>query len=212
MKIVLIDYGSGNLRSCEKAFLKVCLDKNIKSQIVISNNPQDIKNADKIILPGVGAFADCMKGLCKIKDMEEALKEAVLIKKTPFLGICVGMQLLADTGFEYGNHTGLGWISGQVVKITSNNNQIKIPHMGWNNVAVLDYNPLFKNIENNAHFYFVHSYHFKCNDNKNIIAEVEYGQKIAAAIIKDNIVGVQFHPEKSQKNGQKFIENFIRWQ
>ena len=205
MKIALIDYGSGNLQSAYKALELV---SNCKKKIFITSNSKDLLKADKIILPGVGAFADCMKGLKSISGMIDVLNEVVLEKKKPFLGICIGMQLLATEGKEKGNHKGLGWIKGKVIKIKKNK-KIKIPHMGWNTVKVISKHPILKRKKFES--YFVHSYNFVCRDKKNIIATCDYQQKITAIVGKENIIGTQFHPEKSQKIGLEILKNFISW-
>lgn len=203
--ITIIDYGSGNLRSVYNA-LNLINDSNC--QIKISSDPKDLKKSDKIILPGVGAFADCSNSLFNIKNMIDILKEEILIKKKDFLGICVGMQLLADYGYEHKTSKGLGFISGDVVKIDSKNN-LKIPHMGWNQINIKQDHQILNNINNNEHFYFVHSYHFKVKENKNIIATVNYGDNLTAIIAQDNIIATQFHPEKSGETGLKLLKNFI---
>ena len=195
MKIALIDYGSGNLQSAYKALELV---SNSKNKIFITSNSKDLLKADKIILPGVGAFADCIKGLKSISGMIDVLNEVVLEKKKPFLGICIGMQLLATKGKEKGDHDGLGWIKGKVIKIKKIK-KIKIPHMGWNTVKVISKHPILKRKKFES--YFVHSYNFICKNKKNIIATCDYQQKITAIVGKENIIGTQFHPEKSEKIG-----------
>ena len=205
MKIALIDYGSGNLQSAYKALELV---SNCKNKIFITSNSKDLLKADKIILPGVGAFADCIKGLKSISGMTDVLNEVVLEKKKPFLGICIGMQLLATKGKEKGDHDGLGWIKGKVVKIKKNK-KIKIPHMGWNTVKVISKHPILKRKKFES--YFVHSYNFICKNKKNIIATCDYQQKITAIVGKENIIGTQFHPEKSQKIGLEILKNFVSW-
>ena len=205
MKIALIDYGSGNLQSAYKALELV---SNCKNKIFITSNSKDLLKADKIILPGVGAFADCIKGLKSISGMIDVLNEVVLEKKKPFLGICVGMQLLATEGKEKGNHKGLGWIEGKLIKIKKNK-KIKIPHMGWNTVKIISKHPILKRKKFES--YFVHSYNFICKNKKNIIATCDYQQKITAIVGKENIIGTQFHPEKSQKIGLEILKNFVSW-
>ena len=205
MKIALIDYGSGNLQSAYKALELV---SNCKNKIFITSNSKDLLKADKIILPGVGAFADCIKGLKSISGMTEVLNEVVLEKKKPFLGICIGMQLLATKGKEKGDHDGLGWIKGKVIKIKKSK-KIKIPHMGWNTVKVISKHPILKRKKFES--YFVHSYNFICKNKKNIIATCDYQQKITAIVGKENIIGTQFHPEKSQKIGLEILKNFVSW-
>ena len=205
MKIALIDYGSGNLQSAYKALELV---SNCKNKIFITSNSKDLLKADKIILPGVGAFADCIKGLKSISGMIDVLNEVVLEKKKPFLGICIGMQLLATKGKEKGDHDGLGWIKGKVIKIKKSK-KIKIPHMGWNTVKVISKHPILKRKKFES--YFVHSYNFICKNKKNIIATCDYEQKITAIVGKENIIGTQFHPEKSQKIGLEILKNFVSW-
>ena len=205
MKIALIDYGSGNLQSAYNALELV---SNCKNKIFITSNSKDLLKVDKIILPGVGAFADCMKGLKSISGMIDILNEVVLEKKKPFLGICIGMQLLATKGKEKGDHDGLGWIKGKVIKIKKNK-KIKIPHMGWNTVEIISKHPILKRKKFES--YFVHSYNFICKNKKNIIATCDYEQKITAIVGKENIIGTQFHPEKSQKIGLEILKNFVSW-
>ena len=205
MKIALIDYGSGNLQSAYKALELV---SNSKNKIFITSNSKDLLKADKIILPGVGAFADCIKGLKSISGMIDVLNEVVLEKKKPFLGICIGMQLLATKGKEKGDHDGLGWIKGKVIKIKKIK-KIKIPHMGWNTVKVISKHPILKRKKFES--YFVHSYNFICKNKKNIIATCDYQQKSTAIVGKENIIGTQFHPEKSQKIGLEILKNFVSW-
>ena len=207
MKIALIDYNSGNLQSAYKA-LELANSNNKKNKIFIISKSKDLASADKIILPGVGAFADCMKGLKTIPGMIDTLNDVVLNKKKPFLGICVGMQLLATEGKEKGNHKGLGWIKGKVIKIKKNK-KIKIPHMGWNTVNTISKHPILKRKKFES--YFVHSYNFVCKDKKDILATCNYHQNITAVVGKENIIGTQFHPEKSQKIGLEILKNFIRW-
>lgn len=197
---VIIDYGSGNLRSVGKAFSHV-----MGKQAKISSSPADLADATHIILPGVGAFGDCAAGLRAIDGMVDALEEQVLHKKKPFLGICVGMQLLADTGYEHGEHSGLGWIAGKVVAIEPQDG-LPVPHMGWNSLEFKRPSPLTENI--NSDVYFVHSYKFECAP-EYVLATTSYCGAIQAFVAKDNIFGVQFHPEKSQKAGLQLIGNFL---
>ncbi|MBT5074835.1 MAG: imidazole glycerol phosphate synthase subunit HisH [Kordiimonadaceae bacterium] len=210
MKTVIIDYGSGNLRSAEKSTLLAA--KDLDMEISVTSSPDEVKCADRIILPGVGAFADCMAGLSNLEGMRSALEEAVIEKGRPFLGICVGMQLLADAGLEYGKTEGLGWIAGEVELLSfPEDTSLKIPHMGWNDLEIDQDHPILQGIKSGDHAYFVHSFHYKAADNNNIIAHVDYGGKLNAVIGRDNIVGTQFHPEKSQQVGLKILENFLRW-
>ena len=204
----LIDYGSGNLASAAKALAKAA---DGKSQIVTTADPLVVKDAERIVLPGVGAFADCMKGLSGVPGMVEALREKVLKEGAPFLGICVGMQLLATVGVEFGRHAGLGWIAGEVVKIAPSDPELKIPHMGWNELKVLTRHPLLKGIENGAHAYFVHSFELKPALPEDLIATTDYGGPLTAMVGNENIAGTQFHPEKSQATGLKLLENFLGW-
>lgn len=204
----LIDYGSGNLASAAKALARAA---NGKSEIVTTADPQVVKDAERVVLPGVGAFADCMKGLSSVPGMVEALREKVVRDGAPFLGICVGMQLLATVGVEFGRHAGLGWIAGEVVKITPSDSNLKIPHMGWNELTILRKHPLLKGIESGAHAYFVHSYQLIPALPEDLIATTDYGGPLTAMIANENIAGTQFHPEKSQATGIKLLENFLGW-
>ena len=204
----LIDYGSGNLASAAKALAKAA---NVKSEIITTADPDVVKDAERIVLPGVGAFADCMKGLSSVPGMVEALREKVLKDGVPFLGICVGMQLLATVGVEFGRHAGLGWIAGEVVKIAPSDPDLKIPHMGWNELNILTEHPLLKGIEPGAHAYFVHSFELKPTLPDDLIATTDYGGPLTAMVGNENIAGTQFHPEKSQATGLKLLENFLSW-
>jgi len=206
--VALIDYGSGNLASAAKALAKAA---NGKSDIVTTADPQVVKDAERIVLPGVGAFADCMKGLSGVPGMVDALREKVLKDGAPFLGICVGMQLMATVGVEFGRHAGLGWIAGEVVKIAPSDPNLKIPHMGWNELKILSRHPLLKGIETGAHAYFVHSFELKPALPEDLIATCDYGGPLTAMVGNENIAGTQFHPEKSQATGLKLLENFLSW-
>ncbi len=213
--VIIIDYGSGNLRSAAKAFEHVA-GKN--TTIKVSNSPKDILKADRLILPGQGAFRDCMENLSAIDGMIEALNEAVIQKATPFLGICVGMQLLASRGMEHGVTAGLGWIEGEVVPLEPKDKSFKIPHMGWNDLHYYSANNVqdnrhivLRNTESNENFYFVHSFMFKCMYNHNCLAMTDYGGMIPAVVGRDNIIGMQFHPEKSHDAGLKLLSNFLEW-
>ena len=206
--VALIDYGSGNLASAAKALAKAA---NGKSQIITTADPDVVKDAERIVLPGVGAFADCMKGLSGVPGMVEALREKVLKEGAPFLGICVGMQLLATVGVEFGRHAGLGWIAGEVVKITPNDPALKIPHMGWNELKILRSHALLEGIPADTNVYFVHSFQFKPALEEDLLATVDYGGPLTAVVGDANIVGTQFHPEKSQAVGLRLIANFLAW-
>ena len=210
MNIAIIDYGSGNLHSALKSFEAAASEfKNVS--VTLTSCYKEVLSADKIVLPGVGSFAFCKLSLLENSDVHKALCHLVIEKKKPFLGICVGMQLLATKGNEgRRNNTGLDWISGEVKKIVVDQ-KFKIPHMGWNNLRFKRSHPLFKNINVNDHFYFVHSYEFKAFSENEVIATTEHSKEIVAAIAKDNIIGLQFHPEKSQHQGLNVIKNFLDW-
>ena len=200
--VVIIDYGSGNLRSVAKAFEAVA------SNVVVSDDSRMLENASHIVLPGVGAFGDCMSGLSALPGMLENLNEQVRVHRKYFLGICVGMQMLFENGYENGIHKGLGWLGGDVIPLPKSG--IKIPHMGWNNLEIKKKSELLKEINNGDYAYFVHSYYAKPTDNSVVMATAGYGVDVTAIIAKDNIFGAQFHPEKSQKTGLKILENFVR--
>ena len=206
-KVTIVDYGLGNIVSAQQSFLKVAYDHNLAAEIIISNKPSEIYNSSHIVLPGQGAFESCMDGLKNISGMIEALKECVLNNKIPFLGICVGMQLLADKGFEKGTHHGLGWIKGSIKKLEVDN--MKLPHMGWNNVKIINNSFKMSFIQQKNDFYFVHSYFFDCFDDENIIGLTNYGLNFPSIVGKENIYGVQFHPEKSSEQGLQLIKNFL---
>ena len=204
----LIDYGSGNLASAAKALTRAA---DGKSRIVTTADPQVVKDAERIVLPGVGAFGDCMNGLQAVPGMTQALREKVLKQGAPFLGICIGMQLLAAVGREFGTQRGLGWIAGEVVKIAPADPTLKIPHMGWNQLKLTRPHPLLAGIENGAHAYFVHSYHFVPTLPDDLLATTDYGGTLTAMVGDQNIAGTQFHPEKSQAVGLKLLTNFLAW-
>ncbi len=211
MSISIIDYGSGNLKSAAKA-LEIAADNiSLNTKITVTSNPEIIKQSKKIILPGQGSFRDCYLSIKKIPGLEDSLNEFVLVKQKPIFGICVGMQLFAKVGYESKQTKGFGWIDGEVRKINNINKTIKLPHMGWNQIEFKKDVPLFSNLNNNSHVYFVHSYEFVTKQKNSIVATTNYGNSIISAIIKDNIFGTQFHPEKSQKNGLKILENFLKW-
>ena len=214
MSTVIIDYGSGNLHSAAKAFERAAHEGGFDTRILVSSRPEDVLAVDRIVLPGVGAFADCRRGLSSIDGMDAALREAVFAKAKPFLGICVGMQLLAGRGLEHGVTEGLGWIAGEVAPIAPKNPALKIPHMGWNSLNPKTAHPILEGIptgETGLHAYFVHSYHFLTENPAHVLATTDYGQDLTAIIGRDTIVGVQFHPEKSQALGLRLISNFLRW-
>jgi glutamine amidotransferase len=203
--VALIDYGSGNLRSAEKALARAGGD------VLVTADPDAIARAKRIVLPGVGAFGDCMNGLSSIPGMIEALHAGVLKRGVPFLGICVGMQLLASVGHEFGEHAGLGWVAGEVDRLTPSDPSLKIPHMGWNELTITRPHLLFAGIASGAHAYFVHSYAMKTKDPAHVLATSDYGGVFTAAIGRDNIAGTQFHPEKSQDVGLALLRNFLEW-
>jgi glutamine amidotransferase len=209
--VALIDYGSGNLRSAEKALARAATERGTGHEIVVTDDPAIAGSAERIVLPGVGAFADCMAGLKALPGMVESLRLAVLNRGVPFLGICVGMQLLGTVGREFGDHAGLGWIPGEVVRMTPSDPALKIPHMGWNELTFRRPHPLFEGLEPNAHAYFVHSYVIHPADPAHVLATTDYGGPFAAAVGRDNIAGTQFHPEKSQNAGLTILGNFLGW-
>ena len=211
MNTIIIDYGSGNLHSALKSFQKVA-NLNKKGDVIVTSDPQLIRSADRLVLPGVGSFNDCLNGLKSNKDLFYNLTKRVLQEGVPFLGICVGLQLLADYGHENVDNTpGLGWVGGEVKKICPPNKDTKIPHMGWNSLIFDKEHPLTKQLTSENDMYFVHSYHFELKNINDRLAYVNYSGKITAVVSKGNICGTQFHPEKSQKTGQIFIENFMNW-
>lgn len=210
-KVALIDYGSGNLRSAEKALARAAQEGSTGHEIVVTDNPDVAAKAERIVLPGVGAFADCMRGLKSVPGMVAALDEALRKRGVPFLGICVGMQLLASVGREFGDHPGLGWIDGEVVIIEPSKPEIKVPHMGWNELTISRAHPVLDEIENGAHAYFVHSYKLVATDKSDVLATTDYDGEITAMIGRGNIVGTQFHPEKSQAVGLRLLQNFLKW-
>jgi glutamine amidotransferase len=211
MYVSIVDYGTGNLNSVSKALEAAAANINKKLSIKISNNPKDILGSDKIILPGQGSYRQCVLGLKNISGLWDSINEFVLIKKKPIFGICVGMQLFSDQGFEEKVTQGFGWIKGSVKKIKLNNKDLKLPHMGWNEVNITKKNDLFADIKNLSHFYFVHSYAFEAGNIDNIVCTTDYEKPITAALLKENIFGTQFHPEKSQENGIKLLSNFLNW-
>ena len=204
-KITIIDYGSGNVLSAQKSFVKIANENNITSKVIISNNLNEIKDSTHIVLPGQGAFSTCMNGLKNIKGLIDELYKHAINKKKPFLGICVGMQMLANESEEKGLHQGLGWIEGKIKKLPDTN--LKMPHMGWNIVKPITNNNNL--IEKSEDYYFVHSYYFECAQRENILAETQYGINFSSIVAKENIYGVQFHPEKSSSQGLNLIKKFM---
>ena len=210
MTVAVIDYGAGNLKSAAKALAHAASATG--ENVIVTAEADAIARADRIVLPGVGAFAECKRGLEAVPGGIEAMREAVLKKGRPFLGICVGMQLMATVGVEYGEHPGLDWIKGRVVKLTPNDPSLKIPQMGWNDLRLKKpEHPIFAGLSSGAHGYFVHSYHFIADHADEVLADVDYGGPVTAAIGRDNMVGLQFHPEKSQAVGLALLANFLRW-
>jgi imidazole glycerol-phosphate synthase subunit HisH len=214
MSVAIVDYGSGNLHSAAKAFERAAHDAGIAQEIVVTSDPEIVASADRVVLPGVGAFADCRRGLDAVDGIVEALDEAVHRKGRPFFGICVGMQLLAERGREYEVTQGLAWIAGEVDRIAPSDPHLKIPHMGWNTLNVTQPHKLVEGLglgPEGRHAYFVHSYAFKVARRADLVAEADYGGALTAIVGRDNIVGTQFHPEKSQKLGLALIANFLTW-
>lgn len=212
--IAIIDYGSGNLRSASKAFERVVREQGLSAVVHVTSDPNVVRRADRVVLPGVGAFADCAQGLDAVPGMRDALFESVTQRGTPFLGICVGMQLMAERGLEHGVTPGFGWISGDVVAIEPNDKSLKIPHMGWNVLRETRPHPVLDGIktgEDGLHAYFVHSYHLQPTHEADVIARADYGGPVTAIVGRENMVGTQFHPEKSQALGLALIGNFLKW-
>ena len=214
MTVAIIDYGSGNLHSAQKAFERALRESGTIREVKVTARPEDVLAADHIVLPGVGAFADCRRGLDGVPGMVGALTEAVIGRGAPFLGICVGAQLLAGRGLEYEAVAGLGWIPGDVAPIKPNDPTLKIPHMGWNTLDVKRSHPVLDGIRTGPeglHAYFVHSYQIYAQNPDHVVATADYGGPVTAIVARDNIVGTQFHPEKSQALGLTLIGNFLRW-
>ena len=207
---VLVDYDSGNLHSAEKAFQRMALEVGA-GEIIVTSRPEDVARADRIVLPGDGAFPACRRALGAHGGLFEAIDEAVRIKARPFLGICVGMQMLASWGREYQDTAGFGWIGGEVVRIAPSDPALKVPHMGWNDLVIDRPHPVLEGLATGDHAYFVHSYQFRVADPAHLLAHCDYGGPVTAIIGRDTIVGTQFHPEKSQALGLRLIGNFLRW-
>ncbi|RMD64212.1 MAG: imidazole glycerol phosphate synthase subunit HisH [Alphaproteobacteria bacterium] len=212
MNVVVVDYGSGNLRSAAKALECAAAMTGTPARVVVSAETAAVAAADRIVLPGVGAFGDCRQGLEAVPGMIAALSEAVVHRGRPFLGICVGMQLMATCGREHGVHPGFDWIAGEVVPLSPDDPALKVPHMGWNELNVHEpVHPVLADLGPRPHVYFVHGYHFIARDASDVRASVDYGGPVAAAIGRDNLFGTQFHPEKSQAVGLTVLGNFLRW-
>jgi glutamine amidotransferase len=213
-RVVIIDYGSGNLHSAAKAFERAARESEANAQITLTADPDIVAAADCIVLPGVGAFADCKRGLEAVPGMRDVLEDTIRVKGRPFLGICVGMQLMASRGLEFEVTDGLDWIGGEVRAIEPNDKNLKIPHMGWNTLSIITPHALLQDIPtgpDGLHAYFVHSFHFVPKERSAVVAETDYGAPVTAFIAKDNMAGTQFHPEKSQTLGLKLIANFLKW-
>ena len=210
MKIAIIDYETGNLKSVSKALELASNNVLKRSNIEIINSAKDLNNFDKVVLPGQGSFKQCFQSLNSIHGILDGLRDFVTAKKKPILGICVGMQLFSSFGDEDGGSDGLGWIKGKVKKISLKDLSLKLPHMGWNNIQISSNSKLLNGINNDSHFYFVHSYSFDVDEKKYVSATTNYSIEIVSAIEKENIFGTQFHPEKSQANGIKILENFVK--
>ena len=213
-RVVIIDYGSGNLHSAAKAFERAARESEADVRIEVTADPAAVAAADRVVLPGVGAFADCRKGVDAVAGMREALETSVRGKGRPFLGICVGAQLMAERGLEFRVTEGFGWIKGDVKAIEPNDPALKIPHMGWNTLDVVNPHPLLAGIETGSkglHAYFVHSFHLAASDRRAVVAEADYGGPVTAMVGQDNMAGTQFHPEKSQTLGLRLIANFLQW-
>ena len=211
MTTVLVDYESGNLHSAEKAFQRMAFEGG-HGPVQITADPDVVAKATRIVLPGDGAFPACRRGLQAIDGLEDALIEAVETRGVPFLGICVGMQMLTGWGREYEDVEGFGWIPGEVVKISPSDRSLKVPHMGWNDLVIDRPHPVLEGLTTGDHAYFVHSYHMTVADPAHLLAHVDYGGPITAIVGRDNVVGTQFHPEKSQQAGLRLIANFLNWQ
>ncbi|RUX33168.1 imidazole glycerol phosphate synthase subunit HisH [Mesorhizobium sp. M2A.F.Ca.ET.042.01.1.1] len=214
MRVAIIDYGSGNLRSATKAFERAAREAGIAATIELTADAERVRSADRVVLPGVGAYADCAAGLHAVPGMWEAVEEAAIAKGRPFLGICVGMQLMSQRGLEKTITKGLGWIAGDVKEIQPSDPALKIPQIGWNTIELTREHPLFSGIETGPrglHAYFVHSYHLEAKNPDEVLAVADYGGPVTAAVARDNLAGTQFHPEKSQALGLALITNFLKW-
>jgi glutamine amidotransferase len=210
MRTALIDYGSGNIASAAKALARAAGDAG-GQDIIVTADPAIVRQSDRVVLPGVGAFADCMRGLSAVPGMIDALNDSVIRNAKPFLGICVGMQLMATAGREFGVHHGLDWIQGEVVPVKPIDSDLKIPHMGWNEIELVQNHPVFAGLEPGDNAYYVHSFEMKPAHRANLLATTDYGGAVTAAIGRDNLVGTQFHPEKSQAVGLRILTNFLNW-
>lgn len=210
MTCVIVDYDSGNLHSALKSFQRMAAETG-SGEVVVSSDPDRVAGAERVVLPGVGAFADCRAGLMARPGLYAAVEAAAIARARPFLGICVGMQLMAERGLEHGETPGFGWMAGEVVPIRPRDPALKVPHMGWNALEIDRDHPLLAGIESGDHAYFVHSYHFRAADPGLVVAHTDHGGPVTAAVARDNLFGTQFHPEKSQQTGLRLIANFLSW-
>ncbi len=210
MPTVIVDYESGNLHSAEKAFQRMASETGAGT-VLVTSDPEVIRSASRVVLPGDGAFPACRKELFDHRGVFEAIEEAVITKGRPFMGICIGMQMMATRGLEYQETPGFDWIGGTVEHIAPADESLKVPHMGWNDLVIDHAHPVFDGIETGNHAYFVHSYHFRVTNPAHLLAHVDYGGAITAVVGRDNMIGTQFHPEKSQDTGLRMIANFLRW-
>jgi imidazole glycerol-phosphate synthase subunit HisH len=210
MLTVLVDYDSGNLHSAQKAFERMAREVD-GGDVIVSARPEDVARADRIVLPGDGAFPACRRALAAVTGMDQALQDAVQVRGVPFLGICVGMQMLASLGREYEDVAGLDWIGGEVVRIAPADPMLKVPHMGWNDLVIDQPHPVLDGVQTGDHAYFVHSYQFRVAEPADLLAHVDYAGPVTAIVARGNVVGTQFHPEKSQATGLRIIANFLRW-
>jgi len=210
MSTVIVDYESGNLHSAEKAFQRMAAEVGA-GPVAVTSDPEVVRNATRVVLPGDGAFPACQKELYDHRGLFEAIEEAVITKGQPFFGICIGMQMLATRGMEYTETPGFDWIGGTVERITPKDTSLKVPHMGWNDLVIDHPHPVFEGITTGDHAYFVHSYHFRVDDPSHLLAHVDYAAPITAVVGRENLVGTQFHPEKSQSTGLRLIANFLNW-
>ncbi len=218
MTVAIIDYGSGNLRSAAKAFERAAREAGLDTEVLVTADPEAVAAAERVVLPGVGAFGDCRAGLHALPGMVDALEEVAIARGRPFFGICVGMQLMATVGREHGDHAGLDWIPGEVTALAPSDPALKIPHMGWNSLELPQNgeipqsgHPVLEGLGPDAYVYFVHGYRFRPDSPEHLLARVDYGGPVAAAVGRDNLFGTQFHPEKSQAAGLAIIGNFLRW-
>ena len=211
MTVAVVDYGSGNLRSAAKALERAARESGYSGAVEVTADPARVAAAERIVLPGVGAFGDCRAGLEALPGMVEALEEAVAVKARPFLGICVGMQLMASVGREHGDTPGFGWLPGEVVALEPEDPGLKIPHMGWNELVIEQEHPLLAGLDQGSHVYFVHGYHLQLENPAQLLASVDYGGSVAAIVGRDTMAGTQFHPEKSQAAGLRLLTNFLEW-